>query len=401
MRDAAQKEPAMPIPARIAQLSPQITDWRRALHRIPELGYDLPQTTAFVAEKLRAMGCDSVTMGLGRAGIVAEIIGTGGANHAIALRADMDALPITEATGAPYASQIAGQMHACGHDGHTAMLLGAAQYLCETRAFSGRAVLVFQPAEEGGAGGLAMVNDGLISRFGISEIYALHNMPGQAAGTFAINSGAMMASADFFDILITGRGGHAAKPQDAVDAVLIAAHLITALQSVTARNIDPLEAAVLSVCMIDTDSRAPNVLPQEVRLSGTARALSAPVRDALETRLRAICAGVAATFGAQIAVDYQRGYPVTVNSPDQADFAATAALAVTGQPTAPAAPMMGAEDFSYMLSAAGEHGQGGAYMFLGNGDSAMLHHPAYQFNDAIIPAGVAWFAALIEQRLPL
>lgn len=391
----------MPIPARIAQLSPQITDWRRALHRIPELGYDLPQTTAFVAEKLRAMGCDSVTMGLGRAGIVAEIIGTGGANHAIALRADMDALPITEATGAPYASQIAGQMHACGHDGHTAMLLGAAQYLCETRAFSGRAVLVFQPAEEGGAGGLAMVKDGLIARFGISEIYALHNMPGQAAGTFAINSGAMMASADFFDILITGRGGHAAKPQDAVDAVLIAAHLITALQSVTARNIDPLEAAVLSVCMIDTDSRAPNVLPQEVRLSGTARALSAPVRDALETRLRAICAGVAATFGAQIAVDYQRGYPVTVNSPDQADFAAQAALAVTGQPTAPAAPMMGAEDFSYMLSAAGEHGQGGAYMFLGNGDSAMLHHPAYQFNDAIIPAGVAWFAALIEQRLPL
>ena len=391
----------MPIPARIAQLSPQITDWRRALHRIPELGYDLPQTTAFVAEKLRAMGCDSVTMGLGRAGIVAEIIGTGGANHAIALRADMDALPITEATGAPYASQIAGQMHACGHDGHTAMLLGAAQYLCETRAFSGRAVLVFQPAEEGGAGGLAMVKDGLIARFGISEIYALHNMPGQAAGTFAINSGAMMASADFFDILITGRGGHAAKPQDAVDAVLIAAHLITALQSVTARNIDPLEAAVLSVCMIDTDSRAPNVLPQEVRLSGTARALSAPVRDALETRLRAICAGVAATFGAQIAVDYQRGYPVTVNSPDQAGFAAQAALAVTGQPTAPAAPMMGAEDFSYMLSAAGEHGQGGAYMFLGNGDSAMLHHPAYQFNDAIIPAGVAWFAALIEQRLPL
>lgn len=391
----------MPIPARIAQLSPQITDWRRALHRIPELGYDLPQTTAFVAEKLRAMGCDSVTMGVGRAGIVAEIIGTGGANHAIALRADMDALPITEATGAPYASQIAGQMHACGHDGHTAMLLGAAQYLCETRAFSGRAVLVFQPAEEGGAGGLAMVKDGLIARFGISEIYALHNMPGQAAGTFAINSGAMMASADFFDILITGRGGHAAKPQDAVDAVLIAAHLITALQSVTARNIDPLEAAVLSVCMIDTDSRAPNVLPQEVRLSGTARALSAPVRDALEARLRAICAGVAATFGAQIAVDYQRGYPVTVNSPDQADFAAQAALAVTGQPTAPAAPMMGAEDFSYMLSAAGEHGQGGAYMFLGNGDSAMLHHPAYQFNDAIIPAGVAWFAALIEQRLPL
>ncbi len=391
----------MPIPARIAQLSPQITDWRRALHRIPELGYDLPQTTAFVAEKLRAMGCDSVTMGVGRAGIVAEIIGTGGANHAIALRADMDALPITEATGAPYASQIAGQMHACGHDGHTAMLLGAAQYLCETRAFSGRAVLVFQPAEEGGAGGLAMVKDGLIARFGISEIYALHNMPGQAAGTFAINSGAMMASADFFDILITGRGGHAAKPQDAVDAVLIAAHLITALQSVTARNIDPLEAAVLSVCMIDTDSRAPNVLPQEVRLSGTARALFAPVRDALEARLRAICAGVAATFGAQIAVDYQRGYPVTVNSPDQAGFAAQAALAVTGQPTAPAAPMMGAEDFSYMLSAADEHGQGGAYMFLGNGDSAMLHHPAYQFNDAIIPAGVAWFAALIEQRLPL
>ncbi len=391
----------MPIPARIAELTPQITDWRRALHRMPELGYDLPQTTAFVADRLRAMGCDSVTMGVGRAGIVAEVIGRGGANHAIALRADMDALPIAEATGAPYASQTSGQMHACGHDGHTAMLLGAAQYLCETRAFSGRAVLVFQPAEEGGAGGLAMVEDGLITRFGISEIYALHNMPGQAAGTFAITSGPMMASADFFDITITGRGGHAAMPQDAIDAVLVAAHLITALQSITSRNIDPLDAAVLSVCMMDTDSRAPNVLPQEVRLSGTARALSAPVRDTLEARLRVVCDGVAATFGAQIAVDYQRGYPVTVNTPDQAGFAGDAAAMVTGHPTAKAAPMMGAEDFSYMLNASAQNGFGGAYMFLGNGASAMLHHPAYDFNDAIIPAGVAWFAALIERRMPL
>ncbi len=391
----------MPIPARIAELAPQIAQWRRALHRMPELGYDLPQTTEFVAQKLREMGCNSVTSGVGRAGIVAEIVGKGGANHAIALRADMDALPILEATGAEYASQSAGKMHACGHDGHTAMLLGAAQYLCETRNFAGRAVLVFQPAEEGGAGGLAMVDDGLIPRFGISEIYALHNMPGQTAGTFAIAAGPMMASADFFDITITGRGGHAAKPQDAIDAVLVAAHLICALQSIPARNIDPLEAAVLSVCMIDTDSRAPNVLPQQVRLSGTSRALSAAVRDALETRLHGVCDGIAATFGARISVAYHRGYPVTVNHADHADFAGQAAALVTGAPTALAQPMMGAEDFSYMLNAAAEHGFGGAYMFLGNGGSAMLHHPEYDFNDAIIPQGVAWFAALIEQRMPL
>ncbi len=391
----------MPIPARIAELAPEITRWRRALHVRPELGYDLPQTIAFVEGKLRGMGCDSVTFGVGRAGIVAEIIGRGGANHAIALRADMDALPITEATGAGYTSEIAGKMHACGHDGHTAMLLGAAQYLCETRNFSGRAVLVFQPAEEGGAGGLAMVQDGLIARFGISEIYALHNMPGQAAGSFAICAGPIMASADFFDITITGRGGHAAKPQDAIDAVLVAAHLISALHTIPARNIDPLEASVLSVCMMDTDSRAPNVLPQKVRLSGTSRALSPDVRDTLQTRLHAVCDGVAATFGAHIAVDYHRGYPVTVNSAEHAGHAAAAAQSVTGAPTAPAQAMMGAEDFSYMLNAAVEAGAGGAYMFLGNGETAMLHHPAYDFNDAIIPQGVAWFSALIEQRMPL
>ncbi len=386
----------MPIPDAIMRAHAQMTAWRRHLHSRPELGYVLPQTVDFVASKLRDFGCDSVTLGIGQSGIVAEIIGRGGGNRAVGLRADMDALPISEITGADYASQHFGVMHACGHDGHTTMLLGAAQYLCATRAFSGRAVLVFQPAEEGGAGGLAMVKDGLIPRFGLSEIYAMHNMPGQTSGSFAICAGPIMASADFFDITVTGRGGHAAKPQDAVDAVLTSAHLITALQSVTARNIDPLESAVLSVCMMDSDSRAPNVLPQVVRLSGTARALTHAVRDTIEVRLRAVCAGIAASFGAQIAVAYHRGYPVTHNSPDHAGFAALAAQAVTGTPCAPAVPMMGAEDFSYMLDACA-----GAYMFLGNGDSAGLHHPAYDFNDAVLPIGAAWFAEVIQNRLPL
>ena len=385
----------MPIKNRFAEMHPEITAWRQAMHQNPELGYDVHETAAMVADLCRSFGCDEVVTGIGRTGVVAVIQGRGQSDRVIGLRADMDALPIHEITGAPYASKIAGKMHACGHDGHTAMLLGAAKYLCETRNFNGRAVMIFQPAEEGGAGALAMVNDGMMDRFGITEVYGLHNMPGMPAGQFAIRSGAMMAAADFFTITLTGRGGHAAKPQGTVDTYLVAAHLIVALQSIVARNVDPLAACVVSVCTMASDSRADNVIPQTVTLGGTVRTLDPELRDFAEMRVTEIATGIAATFGAKAQVDYHRGYPVTMNAPDQTDYAAQAARHVAGDVDVTVDPMMGAEDFSYMLNS-----RPGAYIFVGNGDSAMLHHPAYDFDDAIIPLGCSWFVQMIEDRLP-
>lgn len=386
----------MPIKNRFADLLPEITAWRRGFHQTPELGYDVHQTAATVADLCRSFGCDLVVTGVGQTGVVAVIQGRAPSDHAIALRADMDALPIDEITGAEYASQIPGKMHACGHDGHTAMLLGAAKYLCETRNFAGRAVMIFQPAEEGGAGGLAMVKDGMMDRFGITEVYGMHNMPGIAAGHFAIRPGPMMAAADFFTITLTGRGGHAAKPQGTIDTALVSAHLIVALQTIVSRNVDPLAACVVSICTISTDSRADNVIPQTVTLGGTVRSLDDAVRDYAEARVHEISAGIAATFGASALVDYHRGYPVTVNAPDQTDYAAQAAIKVAGHVDMTVDPMMGAEDFSYMLNT-----RPGAYMFIGNGDSAGLHHPAYDFDDSVIPAGCSWFVQMIEDRLPL
>lgn len=387
----------MPIKNRFAELLPEIVGWRHDFHENPEIMYEVHRTAARVAELCRTFGCDEVVTGIGRTGVVALIRGRGhSSNRVVGLRADMDALPIDEVTGLPYASKTPGAMHACGHDGHTAILLGTAKYLAETRNFDGTVALIFQPAEEGGAGGKAMVDDGMMDRFGISEVYGLHNAPGIPVGQFAIRPGPLMASADEFRITVTGRGGHAAEPHRAVDTTLVACHIVVALQSVVSRNIDPLANVVLTVGTFQTDSRASNVIAHQVVMQGTVRTLDAQARDLAEGRVTAIAHATAEAFGAVAEVDYQRGYPVTVNAPENTIYAADAAEAVAGRVERDVKPIMPAEDFSYMLEA-----RPGAYIFLGNGDSASCHHPAYDFNDEAIPAGCSFFATLVERRLPL
>ncbi|UXU75235.1 MULTISPECIES: M20 aminoacylase family protein [unclassified Paracoccus (in: a-proteobacteria)] len=387
----------MPVKNRFAELLPEITAWRRDFHQHPELQYEVHRTAARVAELLRSFGVDEVTEGVGRTGVVGVIRGRSTkSGRVIGLRADMDALPIHELTGAEHASNTPGVMHACGHDGHTAMLLGAAKYLAETRNFDGTAVVIFQPAEEGGAGGQAMIQDGLVERWGIQEFYGMHNMPGYPVGSFAIREGAMMAAADQFDIVVTGKGGHAAKPHEAIDTTLVAAQIIVALQSVVARNVDPLESGVISVCVVETDSTAHNVIPQVVRLKGTARSLTPEVRDQLEEGIRRVATHTAAALGAEAVVNYDRGYPVTVNHPEPTAFAAEVAREIAGSVKTDIAPLMGGEDFSYMLLE-----RPGAYIFVGNGDTAMVHNPAYDFDDNAIPAGSSWFAGVIERRMPV
>ncbi|WCR10034.1 amidohydrolase [Paracoccus stylophorae] len=386
----------MPVKNRFAELLPQITAWRRDFHEHPELLYDVHRTAGKVADLLREFGCDEVTEGIGRTGVVGVIRGNSDSKgRVIGLRADMDALPIHEQTGVEYASKTPGKMHACGHDGHTAMLLGAAKYLAETRNFDGTAVVIFQPAEEGGAGGDAMVKDGLIERWKIDEVYGMHNMPGVPTGTFAIKPGAMMAAADQFDITVTGKGGHAAKPHECIDTTLTAAQIVVALQSVVSRNIDPLKNAVISVCVVSTDSTAHNVIPQVVKLKGTARSLEPGVRDQLEEGITRVATNVAAAMGATARVEYERGYPVTMNDDQATEWAADVARQIAGDVNMDMQPMMGGEDFSYMLLE-----RPGAYIFVGNGDTAMVHHPAYNFNDDAIPAGASWYAGMVENRLP-
>ncbi len=387
----------MPVRNRFAELLPEITAWRRDFHEHPELMYDLPRTSARVADLLRSFGVDEVAEGIGRTGVVAVIRGrTTGSGRTLGLRADMDALPIDEITGADYASKTPGKMHACGHDGHTAILLGAAKYLAETRNFDGTVVCIFQPAEEGGAGAKAMIDDGLMERFAIDEVYGLHNAPGLPVGEFAIRPGPLQASADEFRITVTGKGGHAAEPHRAVDTTLAACQIVVALQSVVSRNVDPLESLVLTVGTFRTDSRASNVIAHQAVMEGTVRALDASMRDLAEERVKAIATATAAAYGAEAVVDYERGYPVTVNTPANTDYAAQAAEAVAGRVLRDIKPIMPAEDFSYMLEA-----RPGAYIFMGNGDSAQCHHPAYDFNDQAIPAGCSYFVTLAEQRLPL
>ncbi|MBL3571075.1 amidohydrolase [Rhodovulum sp. BSW8] len=386
----------MPVKNRLAEMQPEIAAWRRDIHENPELMYDLPRTSALVAAKLREFGCDEVVEGIGRSGVVGVIKGrSDGQGRAIGLRADMDALPIHEATGLPYASKTPGKMHACGHDGHTAMLLGAAKYLAETRNFDGRAVVIFQPAEEGGAGGLAMCEDGLMARFGIEEVYGMHNMPGIPVGAFAIRPGPIMAATDEFDITVTGKGGHAAKPHECIDTTLVASHIVVALQSIASRNADPLKQIVVSVCTFRTESEAYNVIPQTVELKGTVRTLEEGMRDLAEARVAAVAEATAAAYGATAEVRYQRNYPVTANAPEQTDFAAAMAEKVSGRVDPATAPLMGGEDFSYMLLE-----RPGAYIFLGNGDTASVHHPAYNFDDEAIPFGSSWYVELVENRLP-
>ena len=386
----------MPVKNRFAELLPEITGWRRDFHEHPELLFDVQRTAARVADLLRDFGCDEVVEGIGRTGVVAVITGkTDTAGRVIGLRADMDALPIHEATGAEHASKSPGKMHACGHDGHISMLLGAAKYLAETRNFDGTAVMIFQPAEEGGGGGREMVQDGMLDRWRIQEVYGMHNMPGIPVGQFAIRPGAMMAAADQFDIVVTGKGGHAAKPHDGIDTTVVAAHIIVALQTIASRGVDPLKQVVVSVCTVATDSTAYNVIPQVVRMKGTARTMDISVQDFVERRVTEIATGTALALGAVAEVDYQRGYPVTVNAEANTVFAADVAQAVSGRVDRATPPLMGAEDFSFMLLE-----RPGAYIFLGNGDTAMVHHPAYEFDDAAIPFGASWYAGMVEARMP-
>ena len=387
----------MPVINRVADLHPDIMAWRRHLHAHPELMYDVHGTAAFVAERLREFGCDEVVTGLGRTGVVGVIKGRKPANgdlKVIGLRADMDALPIEEETNLPYASKTPGKMHACGHDGHTAMLLGAARYLAETRNFAGEAVVIFQPAEEGGAGADAMIKDGLMERFRIEQVYGMHNGPGLPIGSFALRPGPIMAATDAIDIRIEGLGGHAARPHKCIDSVLVGAQLVTALQSIVSRTVDPLDSAVISVCEFHAGN-ARNVIPQIAELKGTVRTLMPEVRDLVERRVREVVAGVAQQTGATIDLVYERGYPVTVNHPEQTDIATRIASDVAGAANVHAVPpMMGAEDFAYMLEA-----RPGAFIFVGNGDSAGLHHPAYNFNDEAIVYGTSYWVKLVENTL--
>jgi amidohydrolase len=388
----------MPIVNRVADLQPDIQAWRRDIHAYPELLYDVHRTAAFVADRLREFGCDEVATGLGKTGVVGVIKGRKPAGNGdikvIGLRADMDALPIEEATGLPYASRTSGKMHACGHDGHTAMLLGAARYLAETRNFAGDAVVIFQPAEEGGAGADAMIRDGLMDRFGIEQVYGMHNGPGMRIGSFAIRTGPIMASTDSIDIKITGHGGHAARPHKCIDSVIVGTQLITALQQIVSRNVDPLESAVVSICEFHAGN-ARNVIPHTAELRGTVRTLTPEVRVLVEKRVREIVAGVAQMTGARIDLVYERGYPVTVNHAPQTALAARIARDVAGEANVhEMAPMMGAEDFAYMLQA-----RPGAFIFCGNGDSAGLHHPAYNFNDDAIVYGTSYWIKLVENTL--
>ena len=385
----------MPVKNRFAELHNDITAWRRDIHQNPEILFETHRTSALVAEKLREFGCDEVVDGIGRTGVVGVIKGVAtGSGKVVGLRADMDALPIHEQTGLEYASKTDGAMHACGHDGHTAMLLGAAKYLSETRNFDGTAVVIFQPAEEGGGGGKEMCDDGLMARWNIKEVYGMHNWPGMPVGSFAIRAGAFFAATDQFDIKLEGLGGHAAKPHETIDTTVMASHLVLAFQTIASRNADPIDQIVVSVTSFETSSKAYNVIPQGVHLKGTVRTMSTEMRALAEKRIMAICEGTAVTFGGKANVTYHRGYPVMVNHEEQTEFAASVARSVSGS-CGEAALVMGGEDFAYLLEE-----RPGAYILVGNGDTAMVHHPMYNFDDSVIPVGCSWWSEIIEQRMP-
>jgi hippurate hydrolase len=383
----------MPIRNRFAEMLPEVTAWRRHLHETPELLYEVHETAGFVAEKLRDFGVDEVVEGVGQTGVVGIIRGRG-PGRAIGLRADMDALPIHEETGLDYASKVPGKMHACGHDGHTSMLLGAAKYLAETRNFDGTVVLIFQPAEEGGAGAKAMIDDGLFTRWQVDEVYGIHNAPGVPVGTIVTRPGPLQASSDEFEIVVQGKGGHAAEPHKAVDTTLVAAHILIALHSIVSRNVDALRRVVLTVGTFKTDSNASNIIPDVARMEGTVRTLDPEYRAIMEGRIREVATHTAAAFGAEAEVIWHPGYPVTVNDAEGAAHAVDAARAVANAVDDDVDPIMPSEDFSYMLEQ-----RPGAYIFLGNGDSAMCHHPKYVFDDEAMPYGMSFFAEIVERRL--
>ena len=380
----------------IAVTHDELTRWRRDIHAHPELGFEESRTAAIVAEKLRQFGCE-VHTGIGRTGVVG-VLRAGNGSRKIGLRADMDALPIHEANGFEHRSQHAGRMHACGHDGHTTMLLAAARYLAETRRFDGTVHFIFQPAEEGQGGAQAMIADGLFERFPCDAVFGMHNRPGLGLGRFAVRSGPMMAGGAFFDIDITGKGAHGARPETGVDSVLVAAHLTTALQAIVARNVPPVQTAVVSVTMIHAGD-AYNVIPQTARLSGTVRAFSREVMSTVEQSMKRIAEGVTKAFGARCEVDFRVIYSPTVNNAEAADFAAKICAEVVGVENVDRNPplIMASEDFSFMLEKVP-----GCYFNIGNGageGSCEVHNPGYDFNDEALPLGATVFARIVETRL--
>ncbi|RWC29037.1 M20 aminoacylase family protein [Mesorhizobium sp.] len=385
----------MPILNRAAEMQDEVAGWRQHLHQTPELNFDVFKTAAFVTEKLKAFGCDDVVTGLGKTGVVGIIRGRQGEGPTIGLRADMDALPLNEISGKPYASTIPGKMHACGHDGHTAMLLGAAKYLAETRNFTGTVAVIFQPAEEGGGGGNEMVKDGMMERFDISKVFGMHNMPGLPVGQFAIRPGPIMAATAEFTITVRGKGGHAAMPHGTIDPIVITSQLVGALQTIASRSTDPVEAVVVSVTKFHAGD-AYNIIPETAEIAGTVRTLRKEIAKKSEERIRSICDGLATAFGAKIEVDYQANYPVTFNHAEETVFASDVAAGVAGEAHVHRGipPVMGGEDFSYMLEA-----RPGAFIFIGNGDTAGLHNPAYDFNDEVIPHGMSYWVKLAETAL--
>ena len=386
----------MPVKNRFAELQKEIAEWRHDIHQHPEILFETHRTSALVRDKLKEFGCDEVIEGIGKTGVVGVINGqTNQSNKVIGLRADMDALPINEETGLDYSSKIPGAMHACGHDGHTSMLLGAAKYLCETRNFDGQAVVIFQPAEEGGGGGLEMCKDGMMENCKIDEVYGMHNWPGVELGKFAIRSGPFFAASDFIEAIISGKGGHAAKPHETIDPTVIASQIVVALQTIASRRSDPVEQVVVSITSFETSSTAFNVIPQEVKIKGTVRTLDPDVRDLAEKEFLRITELTAEAMGGSADAKFTRGYPVMSNSSEQTEFAAKVARDVAGE-CAEAPLVMGGEDFAYMLEE-----RPGAYILLGNGDSSPVHHPKYNFNDDAIPFGCSWLVELVEQKMPV
>ena len=386
----------MPIVNRIAGYAEEMKTWRRHLHTIPELGFDCPLTAGFIAERLQEFGVDELHEGIAQTGLVAIVNGAS-AGETIGLRADFDALPIQEATGAKHASTHDGKMHACGHDGHTTMLLGAAKYLCETRNFSGRVALIFQPAEEAGGGADVMVREGIMDRFDVAQVYALHNAPGFPEGAFFTGSGPVMAAVDTFHINIKGQGGHGAMPHDSRDQVVAAVGIASAIQTIVSRNHYALGDLVVSLTQIHAGT-VDNVIPDTAYMNGTIRTFDPTVQDMVQRRMREIVAGQAASYGVEAELNYEIGYPATINDKDKARFAADVAVEISGEDRviAEAGREMGAEDFSYMLQE-----RPGAYLFVGQGDSATLHHPEYDFNDDIAPVGASFFARLVERAQPV
>ena len=388
----------MPVINSIAAMQDEMAEWRRDIHAHPELAFEEVRTSALVAEKLESWGI-KVTRGLGKTGLVGTLEGKEPGSRSIGLRADMDALPLQELNDLPYKSTFDGKMHACGHDGHTATLLGAAKFLAENRNFKGTIHFIFQPAEEGFAGAKAMIKDGLFERFPCDEVYGLHNAPHMEFGKIGVMSGPMMAAADTFDIVVQGRGGHGAFPQTSVDPVLIGSQIVTALQSIVSRNTDPQKSGVISVTRFHA-GEAFNVIPDDAMLGGTVRTFDPKVQEMIIGRMEAVATGIATALGGSAELRYRRGYPVTVNPAENAEYAADAAKAVVGedQVLRDIAPVMGAEDFSYMLQE-----KPGCYIWLGQGGQVggegALHHPRYNFNDEALPIGASYFVNLVEQRL--